>query len=510
MPVLVIVLSILSGWFLTLISLKLMQMLQLSSYRASGLIAWFKRTKYDYVVRYFALSFFGFTSMFVFIMCFGRSSVYYLGYIFFALLCLYFVFAVMKEKQKTPLKFTARITRLVIVDFILNSLITFALLWFTEETFFMYSFVGLLPLLSPLILLLAHFIVLPLEKAIGSVYIAKAVKKLKASSPIVIGITGSYGKTTAKNILASFLRAKYSVFASPQSYNTPMGLCKCINEHYDGEKIFIAEMGARFTGDIRYLKKLFKPQYAVLTSIGNQHLETFGSKENIVKEKLSVTEGVEYSVANGDCEDIVANNMFGAILCGKEGDVTYSNVKADIFGTSFTLKIFGDDAEISTPLIGEHIPVTVALCAAMAMKLGVSAHEIVESCKSLEFIKHRMEIIRNGEMTIIDDSYNSNPSGADSALNILSTYKGTKVIITPGFVELGADAENCLKTLGNKIASVCDHAFLVGPNAQMIKSGMGDFENASIVKNLDEAMDGLKNIAVPMAVLFENDLPDNY
>lgn len=510
MPIwLIIVLSLISGWMITLLSLRPMQMLQLSSYRASGFCGWLKRTKFDYLVRYFALAFFSFTSMFVFVMCFGTSKVYYLGYIFYVLLSLYFLYASLKEKQKTPLKFTKRIVRLVIVDFIVGSALSFAILILTKDTIFIYSLIGIMPLLCLAILLISHFILLPLEKAISAMFIKKAVKKLNASSPIIIGITGSYGKTTVKNILASFLRTKYKVFVSPHSYNTPMGLSKCINESYNGEEIFIAEMGARYVGDITYLKKIFKPQYAILTSIGNQHLETFGSKENIIKEKTSLINGVEFAVANGDCEEVVANNQ-GAALCGKKGEAVYSSVKTSLGGTDFVLTIDGESEAIHTKLVGEHVPVSIAMCALMAHKFGVSLKDISNAALTLPFIKHRLEVIKNGDMTILDDSYNSNPIGAESALNILDTYEGTKVIITPGFVELGSEANESLKALGRKIASVCDFAFLVGGNAQAIKSGMGEYENAIIVSSLDEAMNGLKKIELPLAVLFENDLPDNY
>ncbi len=501
--------ALVSGWLLTLISLDLMQMLQLSAYRASGFWAWLKRTKFDYPIRYFALAFFCFTSMFVFVMCFGSTKVNYLGFILFVLICLYFVYATLKEKKKTPLKFTKRIARLIIVDFILNGALSFAVIWFARGTSLMYSFVGLMPLLCPVVMLLSHFILLPTEKAIGGVFMRKAVKKLNASSPIIIGITGSYGKTTVKNILAAFLSKKYSVYASPLSYNTPMGLSKCVNEGYNGEEVFIAEMGARYVGDIEYLKKVFKPQYAVLTAIGNQHLETFGSRENIIKEKTALIKNVRFAVANGDCADI-AEHECGAALCGAHGEAAYSDVTSSLGGTDLTLTIRGKSMRIHTCLVGEHVPVSIAMSALMATELGVEAENIAAACGELTFIKHRMEVIKSGDMTILDDSYNSNPSGAESALNILNTYDGTKVIITPGFVELGEEATDCLKALGKKIACVCDHAFLVGPNAEVIKSGMGDFANVTISASLDDAMNELKKIGAPMAVLFENDLPDNY
>lgn len=512
MPIeLIIAMSVISGVLLTVIGFKLMQILQLSSYRVGGVIGWFKRTKFDYPVRYFALAFFCFTSMFVFIMCFNGSGWYSnLGYGFFVLLCLYFVYAVKKERKKTPLKFTKRIIRLIIVDFILSTGISFALIWFFRNTSVIYSVLGVSPILCPLVLVLAHYILLPLEKLIGRSFIVKATKKLKAANPIIIGITGSYGKTTAKNILARFLSTRFKVYASPESYNTPMGLSKCINESYSGEEIFIAEMGARFKGDIAYLVKHFRPQYAMLTSIGNQHLETFGSKDNIIAEKISILDGVKFAVANGDCAEITANVGQSAELCGSVGGASYSNVKTSLLGTDFVLTIGEESVDIHTRLVGDHIPVTITMCARMAVELGITLEEIKDAAEVLPFVEHRLEVLNSGDIIILDDSYNSNPQGADNALSILSTFNGTKVVITPGFVELGEDSEKCLTELGEKIAKVCDYVFLLGPNAETIKGGMKDFENVMIVESLNEAMEGLKSIELPIAVLFENDLPDNY
>ena len=512
MPVwLAVIFVVVGGGLLTFISLKFMQILQLSSYRASGIFAWLKRTKFDYGVRFFALAFFCFTAMFVYVMCFNKAGGYaYIGFAFFVMLCLYFALAVERESKKTPLKFTHRIIRLIIADFIINTGISFIAIWFLQNTLLMYSLIGVTPLLTVFTLCAAHYVVLPIEKLIGRRFIVNAAKKLNESSPIVIGITGSYGKTTTKNVLAQMLSAKYKVFASPSSYNTPMGLSKCINEKYNGEQVFIAEMGARYKGDIEYLCKIFKPRYAMLTSIGNQHLETFKTKENIIKEKTAILKGVEFAVANGDCAEVVSNVEGRAKLCGSVGDATYSDVKASILGTDFVLHLDGQSVEIHTRLVGEHVPVTVTMCALMAYKLGVSLEDIQKMSEKLPFVEHRLEVLNSGSIIILDDSYNSNPKGAANALNILSTYEGTKVIITPGFVELGADSDKCLRELGAEIARVCDYVFLLGPNAEKILSGMGDFENVEIVESLADAMGKLKGVMPPMAVLFENDLPDNY
>ncbi|MBR2970718.1 MAG: hypothetical protein IKC48_02860 [Clostridia bacterium] len=508
----VIAYSVFGGFLLMLVSLKLMQILQLSSYRIKGLVAWLKNTKRDFLVRYFALAFFSFVSMFVYVMCFGSVEwCFNWGFLFFILLCAYFVYAVSKQKSKTPLRVTKRIFRLFIVNIIVNAALCFAAIWFTKDIEAVrYSIVGVTPLLCPITLILSHILLLPVEKLIAHSFIKKATRRLAVNKPTVIGITGSYGKTTAKKVLATFLHTKYKVFASPHSYNTPMGLSKCINEEYGGEEIFVAEMGARYVGDIKYLTKIFHPKYAMLTAIGNQHLETFKTKENIIKEKTSILDGVTFAVANGDSIDVAQNVGDRAVLCGKENSASYSEVKSDINGTDFVLTINGESVDIHTRLVGDHIPSIVTLCARLAFEMGVSLKKIKEAAANLPFVEHRLEVMKSGDVIIFDDSYNSNPVGADNALKILSTFEGTKVVITPGFVELGEASAEAQKELGEKIASIADHVFLLGPNAQLIKSGMGDFQSVVIVDSLDEAMEQLKEIPAPMAVLFENDLPDNY
>ena len=336
----VIAFCALSGVLLTLVSLKQMQILQLSSYSYSGVFAWLKRTKFDFLMRYFALSFFSFASMAVFVACFSETGwIAYFGFTFYVILAALFFAVVSKQKGKTPLKFTHRIWRLIAVDFVFNVGLSFVAVWFTKDTFISYTLMGVTPIFSFLTVMLAHVALLPIEKIIANTFVVKAVKKLDATKPLVVGITGSYGKTTAKKVLATFLHTKYRVFASPHSYNTPMGLSKCINEEYNGEEIFIAEMGARRVGDIKYLKKIFKPQYAIVTGIGNQHLETFKSKENIISEKLSVLDEVKYAVANGDVPVIAERAVGKADLAGQNGVATYNDVKTDINGTSFTLTI---------------------------------------------------------------------------------------------------------------------------------------------------------------------------
>lgn len=489
----------------TAISCKYLQILQLSGYRVKGVLGWLKRSRGDYAHRTFALGFFSVASMLIFVVCFGGSDIKYLGMLLYIVLSCYFLILQSRQKKKTPLKLTGRIWRLMLPVAIINYGISFLTVYFVKDTLLCYSLIGVTPLFTVVAVAFASYIMLPIECIIAASYISKAKKKVDGAK--IIAITGSYGKTTAKNILQRFLALKYSVYASPHSYNTPMGLCKCINEEYKKQEFFIAEMGARYKGDIRKLKKIFRPDYAILTSIGDQHLETFGSQKNIIKEKCSITEGTKYAIANG-YDQLVKNNVKNAEITGQ--NARFDNVITNLSGTAFSLTVGEERVDVATKLLGDHIPELITLCAAFAVHLGVSLSDIAAECEKLPYVEHRLEVLNCGNMIILDDSFNSNPVGAKNALKILDSFDGTKVIITPGFVELGKDSEEKLIEFGKQISSVCDYAFIVGRNADIIKKGSSSSDRMFKVSSLDEAMQLLNEIVPPCAVLFENDLPDNY
>ena len=217
--------------------------------------------------------------------------------LFFILFSSLFITNLFTVKQKTPLKYTKRIMRLVVVFVVLVAIVT----WWLQYVGFMYvpylsfGLIGVLPVLLPLILVVAYYITYPLEKLISNSYIKKARKKLAAQKKLkVVGITGSYGKTSLKNILGTILSEKYKVCATPASYNTPLGLAKTILSNLEeGDEVFIAEMGAKQRFDIQELCEMVCPEYGIITGIGNQHLLTFGTLENVAKTKGELADYIE-------------------------------------------------------------------------------------------------------------------------------------------------------------------------------------------------------------------------
>lgn len=449
-----------------------------------------------------------------------------------------------KQEVKKPLVFTDRAKRLYMTNIIYNGILI-GFLIFSSRNFLttspIYSFItalillvflfGILYYLQPFSMAIANEIIKPVENNINMGFYRSAQNKIKSREDLnVVGITGSFGKTSTKFIIGTILGEKYNVLNTPESYNTPMGLSKVINNDLnENHEVFIAEMGARNIGDIREVAELAQPKIGVLTSIGPVHIETFKNIDNIMKTKYELieelpTDGV--AVFNYDNEHIkkLADKTFKEkILYGLENveelDIYAEDIVVSELGSTFTLKDKeGNSVECTTKLLGRHNIYNILAGASVAKSLGLSFEEISKGIGKIEPIPHRLNIINPGTgIIIIDDAFNSNPIGSKAALEVLSQFKeGRKIIVTPGMVELGAMEEIANKEFGNNIGKVCDFVILVGEKrTQPIYQGLMEANfnksNIFIVKNLEEASAHIGRIARPKdIVLFENDLPDNY
>jgi len=514
--------SAVASVLLTLSSLKVLQILQLSSYKPKGIFSWLKRTKLDYIKRYLFLAFFSFITAYLFVMSFPYNSseydwIRFFGFAFFIALSIFFIILQSKQKQKTKLVYTNRILRMIAVLPVVYFLISFILIFFLFDTSLGYSLLAITPLFIPFAAILAYFIMLPVELLIGKFHFNKAKRKLyEAKDLIKIGISGSYGKTTAKNILAKLLSEKYRVLSSPKSFNTPMGLSRIINDNdLNDFDVFIAEMGAKRVGEIEELCEFIKPRFGIVTKTGPQHLETFLTLDNAVDTEFSLAKNVEEFVVLNYRDELVMERTEGLENIFTYGgvDADYSDVEIGENGTEFALRIYTEDIKIQTRLLGRHIPEVFTAAALLAYKIGISLEDIGRLAKEIEPVKHRLELIKTPNGAVLDDAYNSNPDGARNALEVLSYFEGTKVVITPGFIELGVieDGENY--KLGQEIAGVANYLMAV-KNEHIAKGAReAGMEEERIIKvnSLDKAIEELKKLALEkQAVLFLNDLPDNY
>jgi len=369
----------------------------------------------------------------------------------------------------------------------------------------------------------------PIELLIKHFYIIKAKQKLNSfKNLIVVGITGSFGKTSTKFILKTILLEKFKVCATPESYNTPMGITKTIlNDLQPDTQIFIAEMGARHKGDIEYLCKLVKPAHAILTSVGNQHLETFKTIENIMAAKYELIKSlplIATAVFNGNNKVVKSlyetTNLLDKVYTAfndKQAFMSAENIVVTEDGTTFDLCMNKNKIKCHTVLLGEHNLENILMAAALSFKLGLTLKEIVNGIEKIKPINHRLELIKaeNG-VIILDDSYNASVTGTEQALKVLSTFNHRKVVITPGIIELGSIEEQENYNLGTKLSKVADFVIIVNlVHLTQIKQGLIDsgFNTKNILtfNTLSQAQAEFKNILKEGDVLLIlNDLPDNF
>lgn len=384
----------------------------------------------------------------------------------------------------------------------------------------MFSFV------SPLLCLFCRFVTAPVDIAVSKWYINDAKRILKEHKDlIVIGITGSYGKTSTKFILNRILSEKYNVLATPHSFNTPMGVVRTIREQLKPQtEIFICEMGAKNIGDIKEICDIVHPKYGIITSVGEQHLDTFKSVDNVFKTKFELADEVFKNsgsmFVNGDSAELIKRidpslyNIYGTQRFDySASDITYSKN-----GSEFTFESKDENIRITTKLLGMHNIINITGAAALASFLGVSDEGIRFAAAALKPTEHRLEIKQSvAGSTLIDDAYNANPEGSVEAVRVLSRFNNMKkVIITPGLIELGAREYDCNFALGVEAAKLCDIIILVGLNrSKPLKDGANSVnfppDKLFVVSSFKEAMEVYGGIADKnTAVLLENDLPDNY
>ncbi len=438
-----------------------------------------------------------------------------------------------KENQnKLPLKLTGRIKRLSITTIIIYGVAIYFTVTAKDE-FIMILMLILLSLLLGFvyyIVFIANIIDTPLNKLEYFYYYNKAKKKLKEHVGLeVIGITGSYGKTSSKNILNDILSSKYITRATPKNYNTPYGLMMTINNYLDKfDQILIAEMGAYTKGRIKKLCDFVHPKYGILTIIGEAHLETFGTKENIQKTKFELIESLPkdgVAILNMDDPYQVNYELKNKVkvkwiaIDNNKADVYATNIKCGNFGMSFDCHYNnGEKISLKTHILGSHNIYNILASVALGLEMGIDISDIKSSVASLKSTEHRLELKKVGDIYMLDDAYNSNPIGASGALDVLKSMNGTRVVVTPGMVELGKLEKEKNYEFGEKIANCADYVILIGEkrtkviNEALLKNGF-EKDNIFILNRVVDAysvVNALKEDGKDIYALFENDLPDIY
>ena len=395
-------------------------------------------------------------------------------------------------------------------------------------------------LAAPFWLIAGSLFLQPVESALRRRYLRNAAATLDQIKPRIIGITGSYGKTTTKNFLRDILSVRFRAYATPKSYNTLMGISLAINrdlaDDYRSE-YFISEMGAYVEGEIDRICQLTPPDIAIVTEVGPQHLERFGSLENVRRAKYEIVKNtpadgvavlnwdniyVRAMAERGYPKTILTVSREQTVEAAREHGITWiaCDVEATLAGLSFTAEhaASGERALITTAVLGEHNVTNLLLCIAVAYHEGIPLRDITRRIRSLQPAESRLVLKTTAAgITIINDAYSANPKGVVSALKVLGLHQtGARLLITPGMIELGdlQDAEN--RKLGLLAARHATDIILVGkaqtkPIAEAIQSTSFDRSRLRVVETLQQSVDWYQhNLKAGDAVLFLNDLPDTY
>ncbi len=423
-----------------------------------------------------------------------------------------------------PLKFTPRLIRLCITTGVLS--ILFILPFCFLKEIYLVSFLGLL---LPFILILASFLNQPLENHIKQTFKKRAITKLSTLPHIVkIGITGSFGKTSTKNILYSVLSSKYHVLKTPKSYNTMMGIAKTINQELkENHEIFIVEMGAFRKGEIEEMTLAVEPDIAIITEVGPQHLSTFHTIDHIVEAKFEIAKGngkdliLNYDnekIRNYEKKDDKEITSFGT----NNATFTVQNITYQNNETFFD--IYENDTyklSIQTKLLAKH-NITNIVCAYATIQTLSKYNIIIDDKtfqKEIEKLKpsiHRLSYKYVKPFHIYDDSYSSNLVGFKNALEVLKNQTGIKCIITPGIVDGGQKEEELNLEVANYLTTGIDEIYLIKNKASL--TIIKFLEEKKIpckvfTKFMDAYLDLTKKYQESFEdvhLLIENDLPDSF
>lgn len=363
--------------------------------------------------------------------------------------------------------------------------------------------VALAVFLLPSIVDLAMWLLGPYEKHQGDEWVEKATAKLRAVGPVVVAITGSYGKTTTKNYVAHLLGGSRRVVASPASFNNRMGLARAINENLTpGTEVFIAEMGTYGYGEIAELCEWIRPKVAAMVSVGPVHLERFGTTRDIALAKSEILDRAEVGVICVDYPELSRiaderrNDLSIIEVSGREG-----------------IRVAGHRViDVPDGVFGENLAVAIGICTALEIPMP----DVLGRVSDMPKTEHRQSKMTGaGGFTIIDDTFNSNPDGARSALQELlgAAAGGRSAVVTPGMVEMGERQEVENEDFAKAASAVVDHFVVVGRTnrAALLRGSANGKGSVTVVDSREEAVEWVRqNLGPGDAVLYENDLPDHY
>lgn len=416
--------------------------------------------------------------------------------------------------RTSKVKYTERLKRLNILYILLVVFLTFV----SVVNNFGYFIAMFANLVSFYIFDLSLKLLKNYEKNKSNVFVNSASKKLKEFNGPVIAITGSYSKTTTKNVMYQILSGKYKTFVTPESFNNRLGISRSINEKFDSSyEVSIFEMGTYGFGEIREMCSWVKPHIAVITGIAPVHLERMKTLENILEAKSEIADLAGTVVINGD-DEILLNQARLWTSQKMVIDCSISSDQAAVFVNYsegiHSIYIGGQYiASVNGPKL---LQLSIALSVGILIALELDVKSFFNNEIILEKTQHRQtEIIGTKGQAIIDNSFNSNPVSYKASFEKIKNHKsnGKKYLITPGLIELGSEQFSYNYEFALDASEVFDEVFIIGyTNISSLRLGLDEANTVyKLFKNRDLAVSDLNSyVSKDDIVLFENDLPDHH
>lgn len=505
-------------------------MMQQNSYRISRYMGWLRKsgdtTSYVRLV-----------GMCAFFAALSTLSTQLWGLILIGVFCAGLYFSLIRMKYKKPLVVTARVKRIFACMIALCVIIiggfVLAVGGAPVHTRIYAGVLALvaLYLVSHIVTIGAVWLLLPVERHINRGYYRDAQRIISSMPSLkVVGITGSYGKTSTKHFLHALLSEQYETLMTPGSYNTTMGVIRTIREMMKPyTEVFICEMGAKQPGDIKEICDLVHPQIGILTAVGPQHLESFKTIERVGETKFELIDSLPadgLAVVNVDFPYIAGREITNvpSVSYGVDNPAIAryraESLQYNAKGSTFTLVDAADGSKstYTTTLLGRCNVSNLVACVIVARHLGVPDDKIRRAMAQIEAVEHRLSVKRTpGGVTILDDAFNSNPSGSAMALEVLGQMSdGRRIVVTPGMIELGEQQYELNRELGENVARNADIAFVVGQyNRDAILEGIASVNDHKVNVITVESFAESQTRLAPMlrsgdVVLYENDLPDTF
>lgn len=317
----------------------------------------------------------------------------------------------------------------------------------------------------------------------------------------VVGITGSTGKTSTKDLVAAFLQGKYKVFKTKGNFNNHIGLPLMILSMDSQIEVAVLELGMSNLGEIHTLANCARPDVALITNIGLSHIENLKTQENILKAKMEITDFFNKDnvlIVNGEDKYLknVKENLFRVIKTGYNDNNTYSayDVKLKEDSTSFKIKDGDKEYNFVLPMVGAHNVLNALLGIAAAKELGVSYDQMLEGLKSIEATSMRLEFKKANGYTIINDCYNASPDSMRAALDVLKNRTGKRKIAILGTMrELGDESSRAHRIVGEYAKETADILITTGEYVHDYKAGFGE-ENIIIYDSKEELINNICEI----------------